>query len=101
MAWTVRPRWLATSGTGSPSRYRRVSAARWWLPSPAEHLLGVGGVDPCVPRVVALVGRLVLDLAELALLAGLASPVVGQLVAGHADEPGDGQLGHRCRARWR
>ena len=59
---------------------------------PAEHLVGDGGVQVRLPRVV-LGGVLVGNRLQVALVARLAAPVVDELVAGHADQPRRGELG--------
>lgn len=59
-----------------------------------ERGLGHGGIDVLVGRIMVLdrVGEL-----DLAVLTGEASPMVGELVAGDADQPGDRYVGHCLR----
>jgi hypothetical protein len=56
-----------------------------------EHLTGVPNVQLDIPRVIHR-DEGTLHCSQQALLAGLATPVVHQLVAGHPDQPAD--------ARW-
>ena len=58
-----------------------------------QGLVGLRHVELDVPGIVPL-DRGLLDQPELALLAGLAPPVVDQLVAGDPHQPGHGQVGH-------
>src|ERR1700737_2491404 len=69
----------ATSGTGRSSRWRQAG----------QRVAGTHGVEMGIPGIVRF---LVVPVggyrAEVPLLPGPAAPVVGQLVAGDADQPG-------------
>jgi hypothetical protein len=59
---------------------------------PVEHLAGADPVDDRLPRVLDA-RRLAVQQAQPALFALDPPPVVGELVPGHPDQPGDRRIG--------